>query len=53
MLRSFATFSQLSSIDGNELRAPDGQMDDLADAYALCVAALPQAKRPAYKIRIW
>ena len=53
VLRSFATFSQLSSIDGNELRGPEGQRDDLADAYALCVAALPQAKRPAFKVHIW
>jgi hypothetical protein len=36
-LHSFDTFTQLSSIDGNTLRAPDGQHDDKADAYALAV----------------
>jgi hypothetical protein len=53
VLRSFAAFSQLASIDGNELRALEGQRDDLADAYALCVAALPQAKRSSFKVRVW
>lgn len=39
ILHSFATFTQLSSIDGRTLRAPDGQHDDRADAYALALAA--------------
>ena len=39
ILHSFATFVQLSSIEGNTLRAPDGQHDDRADAYALALAA--------------
>jgi hypothetical protein len=38
-LHSFATYTQLASIDGSTLRAPDGQPDDRADAFALaCVA---------------
>ena len=35
VLHSFGTFSQLASIDGNSLRAPDGEHDDKADAFAL------------------
>jgi hypothetical protein len=38
-LHSFATFTQLGSIEGSTLRAPEGDADDLADSYALaCVA---------------
>jgi hypothetical protein len=39
LLYSFVCFVQLSSIDGNTLRAPDGQHDDKADAFALACAA--------------
>lgn len=35
-----ATIDQLSSIEGDTLAAPEGMNDDLADAYALAVAAL-------------
>jgi hypothetical protein len=38
-LRSFATYTQLASVDGSTLRAPDGQPDDRADAFALACAA--------------
>lgn len=34
-VHSFEVFAQLSSIDGSTLRAPEGELDDLADAYAL------------------
>jgi len=38
-LHSFATYSQLVSLDGSTLRAPPGEHDDRADAFALaCVA---------------
>jgi hypothetical protein len=38
-LHSFATYTQLASIDGSTLRSPEGQHDDRADAFALaCVA---------------
>jgi hypothetical protein len=37
LLHSFATYMQLSGIDGSTLRAPDGQHDDRADAFALAV----------------
>ncbi len=42
VLRSFETWVQLASVDGQTLRAPEGQMDDRAIAYALCVVGLPQ-----------
>jgi hypothetical protein len=38
-LHSFATFSQLASVEGRTLRAPDGEHDDRADAFALACAA--------------
>jgi hypothetical protein len=39
ILHSFATYTQLASIEGSSLRAPEGEMDDRADSYALaCVA---------------
>ena len=44
-LHSFATFTQLASIDGSTLRAPDGQHDDRADAFALACAARTTRKR--------
>jgi hypothetical protein len=44
ILHDFATFTQLSSIDGNTLRAPDNEHDDRADAFALaCCARLEVA----------
>lgn len=39
ILHSFATYTQLASIEGSTLRAPDGEHDDCADAYALANAA--------------
>src|SRR5205814_1551685 len=39
MLHSLATFTQLASIEGSTLRAPEGEPDDRAVAYALgCTA---------------
>jgi hypothetical protein len=35
VLHSYATYSQLASIDGSTLRAPEGMHDDRADAFAL------------------
>lgn len=58
VLHSFATFVQLASIEGATLRAPEGEMDDRADGYALAVLALANRQevrppvsspaRPAY-----
>jgi hypothetical protein len=42
-LHSFATFTQLASIDGSKLRAPEGEQDDRADAFALACAGRPAA----------
>jgi len=38
VLHTFATYVQLASIDGSTLRAPDGEPDDRADAFALACA---------------
>lgn len=38
-IHSFKCFTQLASINGSTLRAPELQMDDCADAYALAVVA--------------
>lgn len=38
-LHSFDTFTQLSSIEGSTLLAPEGLMDDLADSYCLALVA--------------
>jgi hypothetical protein len=39
-LHSFATFTQLASIEGATLRAPEGQHDDRAVSYALALQAV-------------
>jgi hypothetical protein len=39
VLHSFATFTQLASIEGSTLRAPEGEPDDRADSYALACQA--------------
>lgn len=45
-LHSLGTFTQLASIEGATLRAPEGQRDDRADAFALaCVARVAQSRR--------
>jgi len=44
-LHSFVTFTQLASIDGSTLRAPDGEHDDRADAFALASVARMRRKR--------
>ena len=50
ILHSFATFMQLSSIEGNTLLAPQGELDDRADGAALAIAAIvysrPSQGRP-------
>ena len=38
-LHSFDTLTQLQSIDGSTLKAPEGEPDDLADSYALAILA--------------
>jgi len=39
VLHTFETYMQLTSIEGASLLAPQGQMDDLADSYALALLA--------------
>ena len=43
MLHNFQTFTQLSLVEGATLRAPSGEHDDRADAYALALAARVRA----------
>lgn len=38
ILHSFASYTQLASIEGATMRAPEGQHDDRADSYALAQA---------------
>ena len=51
VLHSFATFTQLASIEGSTLEAPEGEHDDRADSYALACAA--RALVPRRKVDIW
>ncbi len=39
IIHDFDTLTQLMSIEGSTLRAPKGEMDDLADSYALAMVA--------------
>jgi hypothetical protein len=43
VIHSFDGFCQLASIDGNTLRAPEGDFDDRADAFALALAGRNKA----------
>jgi hypothetical protein len=46
-LHSIATFTQLASIEGSTLRAPEGEADDRAISYALaCVASQTRSPKP-------
>jgi hypothetical protein len=46
VLHSLATFTELASIEGSSLRAPDGEPDDRADSYALACVACRQRTGP-------
>jgi hypothetical protein len=48
ILHSFTTNTQLSSIEGASLRAPDGDYDDEADSYALGLVARTLSVRDRY-----
>jgi hypothetical protein len=39
VIHDFETHGQLASIEGSSLRAPKGEMDDLADGFALAQRA--------------
>lgn len=45
VLHSFETLTQLCSIEGSTLRAPEGEHDDRADAYALALVAVVECAR--------
>ena len=36
-IHSFKAYTQISSIEGSTLRAPEGDMDDVSDAYMLAL----------------
>ena len=40
IIHDYETYTQLVSIEKATLRAPEGEMDDLADAYALALAGI-------------
>lgn len=44
-LHSFETYTQLSSIEGATLKAPEGRHDDRAVSYALCLAGIAMLGR--------
>jgi hypothetical protein len=48
ILHTFATYSQLASIDGSTLRAPEGEADDRADAFALACVGRASAGSTAW-----
>jgi hypothetical protein len=48
VLHSFTTFTQLASIEGATLRAPEGEMDDRADSYALACCGRVHSKKKQF-----
>lgn len=48
VLHSFATFTQLASIEGATLRAPEAEHDDRGDAYALALMAAVKVRREGF-----
>jgi len=47
-LHSFTTYTQLASIEGSTLRAPDGEFDDRADSFALAQVGRTMAMQTWY-----
>lgn len=43
VLYTLKTVTQIQSIEGGTLRAPEGEMDDLSDSFMLAVVGAPQA----------
>jgi hypothetical protein len=50
ILHTFATYAQLASIDGSTLRAPTGEPDDRADAFALACAGRADARSSGWTV---
>ena len=46
------SYYQLESIEGDTLRAPEGQNDDAADAFALANVGLPQARHTSWRMEV-
>lgn len=44
-LHTFATYMQLATIDGSTLRAPEGENEDRADAYALACVGMGRIRQ--------
>jgi hypothetical protein len=44
VVHTFATFIQLADVEGNSLRAPEGEYDDRSDSYALACVAVKTRK---------
>jgi hypothetical protein len=53
VLHGFAAFAQLASIEGSSLRAPPGEPDDLATAYALALVACQFGGVRPYSVDDW
>jgi hypothetical protein len=49
-LHSFSTYTQLCSIDGGTLKAPDGQNDDRADSYALALQGIIVVAKTTWRV---
>lgn len=49
MIHSFRLFTQLCSIDGNTLRAPEGQLDDLADGCGFAIVGRLKSRPALYR----
>jgi hypothetical protein len=52
LIRDPATYFQLCSIEGGTLRAPVGEADDRADAFALAIAAIDQTPRGRFEVYV-
>ena len=53
-VHNFVTYSQLASIEGSTLRAPEGEADDRADSYALaCVGRRIRPYEPYTGPLVW
>lgn len=52
IIHTFRTLTQIQSIEGGTLRAPEGQMDDLSDSYMLCLVGAEQAGSSTLRLGI-
>lgn len=50
VIHSFVTLTQLSLIEGSTLRAPEGELDDRADSYALALVARDDRFNPGERL---